>query len=238
MKKTSLYQSVNTFLIISGVLFLTFASRSLSAYQEFTLKERYEQKCNEPSDINQHLPHLYRLAKDCESAVEIGVRGVVSTWAVLYGLSENETGNRTYIGIDLCLPPADSFLAIQESSVASGIDFEFWIINDMEIEELEPTDLLFIDSLHTYCHLTYELEKFSPFVNKYIALHDTSAPWGELDDSCYRGDYSEYPPHINRTKRGLWLSVEDFLDSHSDWVLLERHYNNHGFTILKRVFQP
>jgi len=94
--------------------------------------------------------------------------------------------------------------------------------------------LLFIDSLHTYCHLTYELEKFSPKVSKYIAMHDTS--WDPtIDDPAYYGDYSEYPPEYDRTKRGLWPAVVDFLKRHPEWTLHERRLNNYGFTILKRV---
>ena len=31
--------------------------------------------------------------------------------------------------------------------------------------------------MHTYCHLSYELDTFSPKVRKYIAMHDTSEPW-------------------------------------------------------------
>jgi cephalosporin hydroxylase len=101
--------------------------------------------------------------------------------------------------------------------------------------EIPSTDLLFIDSLHTYCHLTYELEKFSPHVRKYIAMHDTSEPWGTVDDTEYGGDYSEYPAAFDREKRGLWAAVEDFLSRHPEWRLLERRLNNHGFTVLERV---
>ena len=100
--------------------------------------------------------------------------------------------------------------------------------------DIPPAEMLFIDSLHTYCHLTYELEKFSPKISKVIAMHDTSEPWGDADDSDYRGDYSEYPLYIDRSKKGLWSAVEDFLERHPEWILQERLFNNHGFTILRR----
>ena len=99
---------------------------------------------------------------------------------------------------------------------------------------IPQTDFLFIDSLHTYAHLTYELEKFSPHIAKYIAMHDTSDDWSYTDDTQYRGDYSEYPENIDRTKRGLWPAVEDFLERHPEWVLEARYFNCYGFTILKR----
>lgn len=199
------------------------------------LEEKYYIHHLTPSDINEHLPHLRALAQECSSAVEIGLRSMVSSWAILLGLSESSLDSRSYLGIDICSPPLDSLLLAESLAKQSGMSFRFLKGNDMDIE-LEPTDLLFIDSLHTYCHLTFELEKFSPKVNKYIAMHDTSEPWGSADDCTYWGDYSEYPSHINRSKRGLWQAVADFLSTHPEWKLCKRYYNNHGFTILERVF--
>ena len=112
--------------------------------------------------------------------------------------------------------------------------FNFLQANDFLID-LEPTDMLFIDSWHTYRHLTYELETFSPKVSKYIAMHDTSPPWGYQDEPFYQGFIPEYPAHINLEKRGLWPAVEDFLSNHPEWVLKKRYLNNCGFTILERV---
>lgn len=47
------------------------------------IEEKYQQHCNTPSDINEHLPTLRRYAEQCETVCELGVRGVVSTWAFL-----------------------------------------------------------------------------------------------------------------------------------------------------------
>ena len=41
------------------------------------------------SDINEHLGVLSKYASKCESVFETGVRGVVSSWALLHGLSKN-----------------------------------------------------------------------------------------------------------------------------------------------------
>lgn len=40
--------------------------------------------CIIPGDINEHVPLLYGLAKDCNSVTEFGVRKGVSTRAFLY----------------------------------------------------------------------------------------------------------------------------------------------------------
>jgi hypothetical protein len=39
----------------------------------------YNELCNRRSDINEHLPTLYRYAKQCESVFETGVRGCISS---------------------------------------------------------------------------------------------------------------------------------------------------------------
>jgi hypothetical protein len=54
-----------------------------------------------------------------------------------------------------------------------GINFEFKIADSLK-EEIETTDLLFIDTYHTYIHCLLELEKHEKNVNKYIILHDTA----------------------------------------------------------------
>ncbi len=195
----------------------------------------YQQHCDDiHSDIHEHLPPLKQLASECARVAEIGVHSVVSSWALLQGLYETPFASKTYIGIDTNLPPFEALNKAKTLAQAAGITYNFWLSNDRDIE-IPPVDLLFIDSLHTYCHLTYQLEKFSPQVSRYIALHDTSAPWGTHDDTRYEGDYSEYPAWIDRTKRGLWAAVVDFLSRHPEWCLYERRKNNHGFTVLKRT---
>lgn len=185
-------------------------------------------------DIGEHMHLLKGLAAQCSTVTEIGLGGIVSTWGLLQGLSENQALQKIYIGIDIAVPPLDNLNLARRLAEETGISFTFLHANDLDLE-IEPTDLLFIDSLHTYCHLTYELETFSPRVKKYIAMHDTSEPWGHRDDEEYHGNYTEYPPHYPRWKRGLWPAVHDFLKRHPEWALEKRHYNCHGFTILRRV---
>jgi hypothetical protein len=197
-----------------------------------SLHRLYIHYCQTPSDINEHVPVLKSLAKECNSVIEMGVRSMVSSWGILQGLSENPSSLRSYLGIDINRPSIESFELAKRLAQDCGIAFDFWQANNMTID-IESTDLLFIDTYHTYLHLTYELEKFSPKVNKYIAMHDTSWPYGDMDEGpC--GNDSIYPQEFDRTKRGLWNAVVDFLERHPEWTLYERRFNNHGFTILKR----
>lgn len=194
----------------------------------------YDQYRTIRSDINQHLPILKELAKMCASVTEISTRNTMTTWAILLGLSENSEKNKVYTEIDVYKPALEKLFLSRRIAQSLGINFKFIEGNDMGIN-IEPTDMLFIDSLHTYCHLTYELERFSPIARKFLVMHDTSPPWGYHDDSEYRGDYSEYPDSIDKTKRGLWPAIDQFLSQHPEWTLKERRFNNHGLTILERV---
>lgn len=224
----------NPLLLSLALLFNTFPIDCRADEESINqLKSIYTQHHETPSDINQHLPVLRQLAENCSTVTEIGVRSMTSTWALLLGLVESPHTNKRLTSIDLNLPPMEKLFLAKRIAKDNGIEFEFIEGDDMKLD-IQPSDLLFIDSLHTYCHLTYELEKFSVKAKKYIALHDTSAPWAYADDVMYEGDYSEYPETIDRKKRGLWPAVQDFLSKHPEWELQERRFNNHGFTILVR----
>jgi hypothetical protein len=59
------------------------------------LQEKYDELCATRSDINEHLPTLKQFAEKCEHITEMGVRGVVSTYAFLMG------GPKKLIGYDI-----------------------------------------------------------------------------------------------------------------------------------------
>ena len=50
------------------------------------LENNYTIRCEQPSDINEHLPTLKKYAEECEHITEMGVRWVVSTFAFMAGL--------------------------------------------------------------------------------------------------------------------------------------------------------
>lgn len=198
------------------------------------LAYQYQLTCNLPSDINEHSPVLRRFASQCQSVADLGVGSVVSSWALIQGLAENPNLPHSYLGVHLGFPQPYVFKTLKMVTEASDISFDYSQGSDIDIE-ISDVDLLFIDTLHTYVHLTHELEKFSPQTNKYIILHDTSETFEYQNCASYRGNYSEYPAHIDRNKRGLWPAVQDFLARHPEWVLCERHPNNNGLTVLKRI---
>ena len=58
------------------------------------IDEKYKTLCEKKSDINEHLPTLYKYASQCESVIECGVRYCVSSWALIYGLLNNNKLNK------------------------------------------------------------------------------------------------------------------------------------------------
>jgi len=176
------------------------------------LQELYNEKCSIPSDIHEHLPTLKRYAEECEHVTEMGVRWVVSTYALLMGKPKK------MISYDI---NGINWQPIAEM-VKGDTEFEFKVANTLHLE-IEETDLLFIDTLHNYNQLKGELEIHGNKANKYLVFHDTTS--FEYFGESYNGNIGE---------RGIWYAIEEFLEANPHWELAERFTNNNGLTILKR----
>ena len=100
------------------------------------IAQEFIQACLTPSDINEHLPRLYDLAKTCKSVTELGVRDGVSTRAFLFA----GVRLRSY---DLYID--QTVKELFDKVKQDGKDVDYLIGNSLEIS-LESTDLLFIDS--------------------------------------------------------------------------------------------
>jgi len=138
------------------------------------LINRYEHLKQEPSDINEHLEILHKLAMECDSITEFGVRSGVSTTALLASFPVR------YTGYDL--KPLPEIKTIQEMARLSGVDAEF-VVEDTGSAMIAQTDMLFIDSDHTCDHFLKELRQ-APMVERYIVVHDTTT-FPELAETCY-----------------------------------------------------
>ena len=197
---------------------------------------RYVQLCVSPSDINEHLQTLCKYATECESVLELGVRGCVSSWAFAQGLLTNNKPVKKLFLNDIV--PCDIGQLVTATNSTDIQLFPIWI-NDLQLEMKEPVDLTFIDTWHVYGQLKRELEKFSKCTNKYIILHDTTVD--ELFGETLRcrmnvheqSIQSGFP--IEEIVFGLWKAVEEFLDNNKNWKLKERFTNNNGLTVLERI---
>jgi predicted RNA-binding protein len=115
-----------------------------------------------------------------------------------------------------------------------GINYDFLLADVLNIE-IEQTDLLFIDTLHTYNQLNSELKKHNLKVNKFIILHDTET-FGYKDELIY-SHASNIVKNISSSKAGLMNAVNDFLQSEDgkNWRIKELFKNNNGLCVLERV---
>lgn len=189
------------------------------------IKLIYEKESETSSDINEHLPTLLKYANECDHITEMGVRWVSSTWPLLL------SNPKKMISYDIVKhPKIDEVIDLTNEY---NINYTF-IESDVLKIEIEETDLLFIDTLHTYNQLLLELELHSDKVNKYIILHDTTT-FEDVDEIIYE-HASNNIKNLNSLKYGLWTAVIDFLetDKGNIWEVKERFTNNNGLTILER----
>ena len=179
----------------------------------YNITENYNRLCEQVSDINQHLPTLMKYASECEHITEMGVRGIVSTFALLMGEPKRM--------ISYDIQWAAGIEGIIKEANESGIDFDFRIADTTDLTIVE-TDLLFIDTLHNYNQLKRELELHSDKARKYLIFHDTTS--FEWIGESYNGKLDE---------KGIWYAIEELIEE-GKWEIKERYTNNNGLTILKR----
>jgi hypothetical protein len=176
-------------------------------------ERHYEKAAKKPSDINEHVPVLRRLASECEHVTEMGTRHGTSSVAFLAAQPAK------FVTIDKqCQTCAVNFL--QQIKGAT----ELALVQDDSLKvEIEETDLLFIDTFHSAAQVFAELTKHSAKVRKYITLHDTEAPYGYADEGGTNGGGI-------RAGIARWQETPDG----QKWRVIEDHKNNHGLMVLGR----
>ena len=157
------------------------------------------------SDINEHLSVMHKYANECNHITEFGVRTGVSTWAWLASKA------KTIRCFDI--ENVNQNLKFHyESANATRKDFTFTCVNTVADKlEIEQTDLLFIDTAHTYEQCSKELKMHGHKVNKYLMIHDTTL--------C---------PQLNQ-------AIDEFLKANTNWKVKEIFTNNNGLTILEKI---
>jgi len=188
------------------------------------INQNYELKKNTESDINQHLETLKNYAARCQHITEMGVRGIVSTWALLAGKP------KTFKCYDISVIDMSD---VKREAEKEEINFQYINADVLDVE-IEETELLFIDTLHRYLQLKKELELHSHKTKKYIILHDTTT-YGNLDEPIYWPDCKL--KNIDSDKQGLLPAIDEFLHTHEGkkWEIHKVYVNNNGLTILRRI---
>jgi cephalosporin hydroxylase len=189
-----------------------------------TLDEKLTQLIQTPSDINEHLTTLRTYSSLCDHVTEMGVRWLVSTYALLAGAP------KALVSIDMTHPRVfgADISTVENYAADLGTNFKFIESNSLALE-IAPTDLLFIDTWHAYKQLIAELRLHQANVAKYIILHDTTS-YANHDESSYAALGEDWQPQ----GIGLWKAVEDFIEEFPEWQIKHRYTHNNGLTILQR----
>lgn len=206
------------------------------------LDEMYEQMCTTPSDINEHLPVLYEYTKRCSSVLELGVKNAVSSFAFIKGLSETDSDIRTLISCDnVKITKQYTADLICEYCEEYNINYTFLQKNDLDIvipDELQSTDITFIDTWHIYGQLRRELAKFAPITKRYIIMHDTELDKIQGETLRSRWDAQKQSLEsgipVEEITCGLGKAVDEFLENNPEWIKEYESTRNNGLTILKR----
>ncbi len=156
-------------------------------------------------DMAPHIDALTAYATDCLTIVELGVRGGVSTWALLNGLPDD--GHLVAIDND------PDVLEMLPPWVRDDPRLELVIGDDMTVEmPVDGADLVIIDSGHEYQQTLDEIALVERLNPSTILLHDYL--------------YAETP--------GVRRAV-DRVTAQGDWRLVTVHPSQWGLAVLERV---
>lgn len=197
-------------------------------------KEKFIHLANHPHETSHHFPTMYHFGSKCSSIVEFGVFLAFSSWAWV------ACKPNLLRCIDVERRAGGEWEAIEETAPRLGIDFAFELadtghgalkrINEERkvgisgsLLDMPPyhlpadTELLYIDSYHSYTHLKAELTIHGAKVKKYILFHDTTS-FGE--EHTFDGD------------KGLNYAIAEFLEANSNWEKILKVEYSYGFTVL------
>lgn len=175
------------------------------AERVFPLETMFEKLKNTPRDINEHMDYLRELASKCESVTEFSYRkeSMVAFMAarpkklVSYNLESAFIGDIEDYDKDHVFEPTDS----------------------SQVEYIEPTDLLFIDTKHTRSRVSDELNSFGLNTKRFIVLHDTVS-FGQTGEDG---------------QPGLLDAMKNFLDANKEWFIAYHTQKQHGLTVLGKL---
>jgi SAM-dependent methyltransferase len=138
-----------------------------ASWVELPLGTEYDRLCRIPSDIVDHLPRFYEMvtSRNVKHVIELGTRSGVSTIAWLHALAQTG-GKLTSVDID------------QRPAIGDHAHWSFIQGDDCDpkiMAQLEPADVVFIDTSHLYDHTLRELNLYKRLVKPggLMVLHDT-----------------------------------------------------------------
>ena len=155
------------------------------------------------NDLFPYAPVLKELSSKCDHVTEFGLRWGCSIWALMAGLPKvlRSYDHRTF-----------DVTQIAKCAEDNDIDFKYIVGSVIDPAlTIDETDLLFIDTEHTYRQLHTELLLHGDKVRRYMAFHDTEI------------------------EKELKPAIDEFLEDHPEWQVQKRHSERCGLTVIKHV---
>jgi len=125
-----------------------------------------------------------------------------------------------------------NLISIFENAKKAGVNCSYVGADVLQVE-IEPTDMLFIDTWHCYDQLQRELELHGDKVNKYIAFHDTYA-YGNRGEGYPDMDLN----HPNKDKLdgsgGIRPAIDEFLEENNEWIIDYETQENNGLIVIAK----
>lgn len=184
-----------------------------------TIFDLYHHAACNPSSIHEHIPTLLHLARMVDHITEFGTQLCASTAAFVRGEPKK------LVTYDIMRHPTVD--VIEAATKEHGVTEFVFKQEDTRTCVIEETDLLFIDTWHTYQQLLCELDRNGPKVRKFIAMHDTVS----------FGHYNEDKSVSAAGKNGLWPAIEEYFlstEGRKEWKIIEHWPNNNGLTLFMR----
>jgi hypothetical protein len=170
------------------------------------LQTVYEENKKTSVDINEHMDFLRDLAGTVDHVTEL------SNWINGAAIAMLMGNPKMFVAVAHGPKPEWEHFR----TAVHGFKTFVGKIGEVDIDQ---TDLLFIDTVHTAEAKTIELNKYASKVNKYIVLHDTTT-FGEKGQDG---------------GAGIMAAVRLFVKNNPEWTVKDHFENNHGLLVLSRL---
>jgi glycosyltransferase involved in cell wall biosynthesis len=176
-----------------------------------SMEQMFEYVQTKERDLNKHVATLKEYAAKCEHVTEISKRRE-STIA----LSAGEPAALVSYQIE----DDPIYGRVEELRKEAGLQYHRIKSHEINPGDFAETDLLFIDSRHTFERSNWELSNLGSKVRKYIIFHDT-----ELHGN--QGEDGKQP--------GLLAAIRAFTRANPEWRVAWHTSEQYGLTVLSRV---
>jgi len=171
-------------------------------YLEFRNRTRSNTKWKMVGDMYKRMDFIQEKFKGIQSITEFGPYQGCSTSAWLMLKPKKFTTVDQGIVLDL-----ERF---QKAAKEINVEFNFILGNDLEVD-IEPCELLFIDTVHSKEHTYNELKTHAHKISKYLVFHD-----------------------VNPERFGTLEGINQWRLENTDWETDYVDYEDCGFMVLKK----